>query len=478
MGAISFAAPGQGKLTGADTWPMRHEAARRDGEVEDSVHGSTGPHMTALAEVSDLDLTDLAAGGDRAAAGEVISRRLPMLTAMARRYSSPGVDPDDLVADAIVKLLEKWSTGQGPRHGVTSYLLRTMQNRAVDELRSPRSRGVSIDVIAEPFDDEPIEFHRAELHEEFALVREALSRLTLPQRQVLQATVIDGRKPGDLVTEMKRPAGAVYAMAHRARVALQRSLLQVILEEDAPVECRRCAKALPRVVTADLLDETTSTASRHITECDACSRRWRRYLMLLESGGIASLVVVATALFTPPQPAVAAEPASEQETQRPTPRPGGTATRIALQAGATFRNMGIVGVAAGLVLVLVAFFVPFTRAPQSSPTPAATLAVHAVSTSPGQTLVNVSFSVASASWRIESAHFTIPAGTTLGGFPVGWSCSQAGDDVECVTEEVDPRGGDFVFTNQGTSTATYEMVIHARSGNVPITATAQGPFPR
>ncbi|MBN9106773.1 MAG: sigma-70 family RNA polymerase sigma factor [Propionibacteriaceae bacterium] len=231
-----------------------------------------------LAESSDTELTGLAADGHRHAAGELLSRHLHLLTVMSRRIATPTIDPEDLLGEAIANLLTKWAQGQGPREYAEAYVIRSMRNRVADELRSPRSRVISLDPDWQPVPVESPDYDRVERHQDFEMVRDALAKLPADQRRVLLATVVDGRKPGDLVAEFERPAGAIYSLSRRAKLNLRRALLQVMLERKAPAECRAYSSQLPPSIDTDLLDQLDFAGPRHIRECGRCSAAWQLYL--------------------------------------------------------------------------------------------------------------------------------------------------------------------------------------------------------
>lgn len=425
--------------------------------------------ISALQEMSDSELTERAAAGERRAAGELLARRMPMLAAVARRITLPIIDADDLLAEAITHLLARWATGSGPKDGVDAYLIRSMRNRVVDEVRSPRSRNTTIEFIPEPSEPEHAGFHRAELHRELALVQTALARLPANQRQVLQATVVDGRKPGDLVGELGPSSGAVSILRHRAKLGLQRALLQTILEDSHEVDCQQCARHLPKVVTAELLDEPTA-ASAHIKSCERCTTGWQRYLFLMSCGGVACLVLVGTLVVVPVVPASAAEPSSStRDSSRDRPRI--PQTRVWL---------GIVSVLAVAGVTCVAFGLPLDRiGSAAAQKPTASLTMSATSAGSGRTDLTMAFSMDRTPWTVSDATFVLPVGTALVSTPPGWSCHPTSPTgLACAVSGQDPRGGTFSFTSSPTGASTYQMVLHATSGNQRITATAQGSFPR
>lgn len=419
----------------------------------------------AIQEVSDAALAQLAAGGDRTAAGELLARRMPMLAAMARRITLPSIDADDLLAEAVAHLLTKWANGGGPQDGIDAYLIRSMRNRVIDEIRSPRSKTTTIELIPEPCEPESVDFHHVELYREFALVQAALDRLPPDQRRVLQATIVDGRKPGDLVGELDRPISAIYALLYRAKLGLQRSLLQTILEESDDIACRKCARRLPKTVTPELIDDPADPSARHLRECEKCSAGWKRYLLLMSCGGVACLVVVGALMVVPVAPAAAAQVA--QSTTSPSSRRTVKPTRLRLA-------LGVVAALAGAALVA---WSAFGAATAKKPTASLTMSV--TSPAAGLTNVTIAFDVDQAQWTIDDATFTVPTDESLVSVPPGWSChSTSPGDWACTVAGQNPHGGTVSFASSARVPSTYRMAIHATSGRTPITATAEGQFPR
>ena len=394
--------------------------------------------------IQEVSSAALAAGGDRTAAGELLARRMPMLAAMARRITLPSIDADDLLAEAVAHLLTKWANGGGPQDGIDAYLIRSMRNRVIDEIRSPRSKTTTIELIPEPCEPESVDFHHVELYREFALVQAALDRLPPDQRRVLQA---------------------IYALLYRAKLGLQRSLLQTILEESDDIACRKCARRLPKTVTPELIDDPADPSARHLRECEKCSAGWKRYLLLMSCGGVACLVVVGALMVVPVAPAAAAQVA--QSTTSPSSRRTVKPTRLRLA-------LGVVAALAGAALVA---WSAFGAATAKKPTASLTMSV--TSPAAGLTNVTIAFDVDQAQWTIDDATFTVPTDESLVSVPPGWSChSTSPGDWACTVAGQNPHGGTVSFASSARVPSTYRMDIHATSGRTPITATAEGQFPR
>ncbi len=275
---------------------------------------------------------------------------------------------------------------------------------------------------------------------------------------------MDGRKPGDLVEELGRPAGAIYALLHRAKASLQRSVLQTILLESDDIACKKCARRLPRVVTPLLVDDPADLSARHLRECEHCAAGWKRYLLLMSCGGVACFLVVGALLVVPVAPAVAAEPS-----QPTTPGSAHTLKPARIRLG-----LGIAAALIGAAVVVGASVHALTPSK-----PSASLVMSVTSPASGMTNVDVAFDVSPSSWTITDVAFVLPAGETLVSAPSGWSCtSTSPEELGCSVDGQNPRGGTLSFSSTATGVSRYRLVIHATSGRTPITATAEGPFPR
>jgi RNA polymerase sigma factor (sigma-70 family) len=432
-------------------------------------------------EPSDAELAALACDGQRAAAGELLSRHLHLLTVMARRLAIPSLDADDLLAEAIANLLAKWADGDGPKEHVEAYIIRSMRNRVADELRSPRSKVVALDLEPEPSRAEDHEHHRAEMYREFELVQKALGRLPEDQRKVLLATVVDGRKPGDLVEEFARPAGAIYSLSRRAKVGLRRALLQTILVEDAPDACVQSAADLPQTITPDLLDEADSAETQHLRDCARCSAAWSRYLGLIAHTGASSLLVVGCAALPPaplpvpvvPAPPTAAPSGDGHSGQESTTRTVTVGTRrvrpLHLGTGLSAAALGLTLVAIGMTSEATLMTVGIIPKPVSQ--------LNVIARSGAEHSIEVHFSV-DRSWTVQRLTMSVPPALELAHAPDEWTCTGSAGTITCRTAGSSPTGGLFRFSGTAASGSRgYTLVIEATAGPAAIVAKADGQLP-
>ncbi|GAA1776694.1 hypothetical protein GCM10009768_01480 [Leucobacter iarius] len=213
------------------------------------------------------------------------------------------MDPDDLLADAVEGLLVRWADGGEEIASPRGYILVSMRNRVINEARSPRSRstGLGFGIGFDRDDPSALGTDEAiELEQELAWLRLALGRLSAAHRSALH----DGEVPpggptaGDS-TDVGEPgaqggagrsADARQSLRARARRALRRAYLQVVLEEGASPACHAAIARLPVRVGDD--PDSTGDAPEHFRSCERCRKRWLVFAGLAGGLGIAGAVAV------------------------------------------------------------------------------------------------------------------------------------------------------------------------------------------
>lgn len=414
-------------------------------------------------------LNERAAEGDRGAAQRYLSATLPYLRAVANRLVPAGVDPDDVLSEAIFRLLQKWDEGAGPREFAHTYVIRTIRNIVVDEIRAPRSRNVALR------DDAPLadvvaaeKFRRIDLSSDFELVRTAMRALPDDQRRVLEAVVVNGRKPGEVSAQFQRNPAAVSNLLKRAKAALRRQVLVAALSE-GELDCQRNATEVPRPPRLDWREhDRGETGIPHILGCEPCQRRWARWSGITSALGVSAALVVVSAVDVPSASAVD-DTASESPHARRTGRgPGARRVSLAARRASLFVTLGTV--TTGLTLAAVGATTLLT---QDAAKPLAHLTVRA--TSP--TVLALQFAVDAAQWRTEEISLTITGGE-IRGIPQGWDCQTSAHTLTCVPE----KGAivrTFSVTPNGSADAIhYAVDVHATAGEFTVDGSARGTFPR
>lgn len=243
----------------------------------------------------------LAAQTDAQQMGEYLLDSLPYLMGAARRIApnASRADHEDMVQSAITRLFELRLEGRGPEVNPRSYLLAIMRNAYLDAVRSPASR---VDALEEVFESRAEEFSATqsesavraiELHREAELMRAAFRTLNDDYRAVLWRVVVEGGKPAELVGTLGRPAPAISSLLARAKTALRRAALVMVLSDGAEA-CRANAAKLPGTVHDEVEQHRASERGiAHVRECGECRRNWQRFAALTSALGLLPLLVVA-----------------------------------------------------------------------------------------------------------------------------------------------------------------------------------------
>ena len=458
--------------------------------------------------LSDEALAVAAKQGDRAAAGEYFARHHAYLLGAARSIAGTRLDPEDLLSAAFVQLLDQWDRGAGPEENATAYVIRSMRNAAIDESRSPRSR---VDTFGDVDESHPIHaipddprFHRAELHEEFVVVRRALDRLPADQRLVLRETVVHGRKPADVAADGERSPGAVSSLAARARRGLRRAVLIEFLSAGGP-ECRTNAESLPDAVasTPDAHRETERGLA-HVRTCPRCRSNWARFAALASALGILPALVLsdwtlgaAPASASPSESGPGGGAAGGLRPGRP--RPGGSRSAAGSASGAKAFLAGalraplvivgasilLVGVGAGVTASVLGANDPSrveVGAPgiltDASGIPEAVFDATVERSGP-TTVLSLDFDIPGEAWRIDRASMVLPEGVSLSSAPSGWVCASESDDPVCEVGPLSPGGGALTFVTAGgeapSGAFSIDLVV-VTEGGLRVDARASGTF--
>ncbi|MCK2030039.1 sigma-70 family RNA polymerase sigma factor [Microbacterium galbinum] len=440
-----------------------------------------------LREYAEDDRLSAAANaGDRAAAGMFLLRNQRMLLTTARRLATSGIDPDDLLADALVGLLSLWKSGTGPKEKAGAYVIRSMRNRMIDEFRSPRSRVLPLVDTEDNLPTVMQDTRHIELDAEYRRVRTALLLLPDDQQQVLRATIIDGRKPAELEEELGRPASSIYALSLRARKGLRRAMLRVILEEDdPPAECRHAATRLPPVVTEDVDDAADSAGMEHIRDCPRCRAAWGRFGTTASLLGVATVLLIGNIVLGPTsaeaseEPTRDAEPPAESSSSvspsAGSPSVGSSAPSV--RGGAAASVWQVVGniwpvlaIVTGLGILGVAVVPPVIEQIAAPAPIVSELVVTSDITGQGTATLAVSLTGREESSTVS---LTLPEGLAVVAAPTGWECRPTDAALVCTVEE-QPDGLFVLSDDRAEQVGDYRLEVSAVIGDQNLTGSAWG----
>lgn len=403
-----------------------------------------------------------ASRGDRAAAGAYLAQHLPALHRSARRIAGRRMDPDDLLADAVEGLLVRWADGGEEIASPRGYILVSMRNRVINEARSPRSRstGLGFGVGFDRDDPSALGTDEAiELERELAWLRLALGRLSAAHRSVLQDGAVPTGEPVAGVPDARdgdgRSADARQSLRARARRALRRAYLQVVLEEGAAPDCHAAIARLPTRVGDDA--DATGDAPEHFRSCERCRRRWLVFASLAGGLGIAGAIAVPAG--SPPARADAPGTAGSDGTAGTagSARGAGAGSRGIIASGAALIGIGI-------LLAAAAFFPQALRPSAAEGEPAqvgrsvdaaGSGAGAAVTASMGLTVtggsvagdgvqevtIRLTFDVAGSDWSTHELSFDLPSAFDAVSASDGWNCAGR----RCAPAIADAREGVFAI---------------------------------
>lgn len=222
---------------------------------------------------SDAELITRMRRGDQSAFAELYRRHHGAARTAARGFR--GLDPDDLVDEAFLRIVVCIRSGKGPREAFRPYLYRTVHNVAVDWLRTPSAITVGDDAAWEA-----LEAHDRDLGvddpADAAIERTLTARAyrSLPDRwqAVLWYTEIEGMDPHEVAPLLGLTANGVAALAYRARDGLRTAWLQAHVTSDGlSGECRWAAERTARGARGALRASEARRLSDHRAHCARCA---------------------------------------------------------------------------------------------------------------------------------------------------------------------------------------------------------------
>jgi RNA polymerase sigma factor (sigma-70 family) len=423
-----------------------------------------------FSKMTDDALVAEAAAGNMSAAAEYLSRHLRMLAAMSRRISGNVLDAEDLLSDAVMGLLRKWLDGTGPTEAVNAYVIRSMRNRVVDELRSPRSRETSIEWMELPADGGEIE--RVERESDLRIVRRALIELPEDQRRVLIESEVNGRTPRDLVGVLGRSAPAISSLLRRAKINLRTTVLQLQLDDQGPPtseECERVLRTLPE--SARTPEEVERHYLQHGMDCPRCAKGVSVFVATL-AGLFSSIVIAFVRLDATPAMA----------TPGMTTRPRGA--RQAGKEPLTLGQRALVG-AGSLALVSGVLVSTYALAEVTGTSLSSTALFAGVEVSGSldtsgfitdETIgVAVNVAVEAESWQVDRLAITVNGAAAPVSTAPGWDCYWSEPLLLCKNERTEASGGAFTFTPDSLGTPlTYQVHVEGHTGATLFTGFSRG----
>ena len=172
---------------------------------------------------NDSNLLERAREYDAQALAEIYDRYAESIYRYAYRYIGDASLAEDLTSEVFLKLLQVLGTSRAPREQLQGWLYRVARNLAVDWFRQ-QAKGVSFSLNEEltPDGDSPAtRLEEQQLHQD---LREAISKLTPGQQQVIVLRFGEGRKISEIGRLMGKSEGSIKLMQYRAMKRLRKLL--------------------------------------------------------------------------------------------------------------------------------------------------------------------------------------------------------------------------------------------------------------
>ncbi|MDN4596857.1 sigma-70 family RNA polymerase sigma factor [Leifsonia virtsii] len=223
--------------------------------------------MDAVPEESDTALVASARDGDEEAFAELWRRHAAAGRTVARSFSTE--DPDDVVAEAYLRILAAVRNGKGPTTGFRPYLFTTIRSVAAGWGQRRREHPLEdAEAIPDPSSTE-------------AASMEALDRSltvtafrSLPERwqEVLWYTEVEQMTAAAVAPLLGLTANGTAALAYRAREGLRQAWIQAhIAASPEGSEHRWTTERVGAYSRGGLGKRDTARIERHLAECAKCS---------------------------------------------------------------------------------------------------------------------------------------------------------------------------------------------------------------
>ena len=163
-----------------------------------------------VAEDHDVQLIHRIASGDRSMFAELFDRHSPVVLGVLMKMLGRRDLAEEILQDAFLQAWNEASRYRPERGSVRGWLLMIARSRAIDILRSNRSRSQREKLISDPNSvEEPIGPIELEQKQDRARVLDALQALSPEQRQCIQLAFWDGLTHRQVAQQLDQPLGTV-----------------------------------------------------------------------------------------------------------------------------------------------------------------------------------------------------------------------------------------------------------------------------
>jgi RNA polymerase sigma-70 factor (ECF subfamily) len=178
------------------------------------------------AGLDDVELLREAARGEVTAISIIYDRFAGLLQTMAEKILTDRAMAEDLVHDVFLEVWRHAASYDPARGSVRTWMLVRLRSRALDRMRSARTRrevaaddGEPSSVLVDHDGDDPT------LEPDRKTVRRALAELPVEQREVLELAYFQGLTSSEIAERMGSPIGTV-----KSRTAAAIAKLRTVME--------------------------------------------------------------------------------------------------------------------------------------------------------------------------------------------------------------------------------------------------------
>src|SRR5262245_55823976 len=170
------------------------------------------------------------AQGDREAVAELYDRHARPVFSLALRILQDSHDAEDVVQDVFTQAWTQAKRYDSSRGAVAAWLLNITRSRAIDRLRSRRSRpedpreGADAVGVSDAAHSPDLQLLSSE---QTAKVRSALQALPLLQRVALELAYYEGLTHAEIAERLEQPLGTVKTRIRQAVIRLRESLVGI-----------------------------------------------------------------------------------------------------------------------------------------------------------------------------------------------------------------------------------------------------------
>lgn len=175
---------------------------------------------------TDEDLLLAAAQGDQEAIGRLYDRHQGTMYGLAMRITNDAGLAQDAVQEAMLGVWRNASRFDPERAKARTWMLALVHHRAIDTLRRRRASVA----LPEPDVPPPAALVAPDIWEDVvgrldaAAVRQALARVSAPQREVIELAYFGGRTQQEIAQEVGIPLGTVKSRVRLGLLALRAEL--------------------------------------------------------------------------------------------------------------------------------------------------------------------------------------------------------------------------------------------------------------